>query len=53
LAGLKTVWIIHGRGTGTLRTAVRRWLKSHSAFSNFDYAPLAEGGDGATVVRLD
>ena len=53
LAGLKTVWIIHGRGTGTLRTAVRRWLKSHSAFSNFDYAPLAEGGDGATVVHLD
>jgi DNA mismatch repair protein MutS2 len=52
LAGMKTVWIIHGRGTGTLRTAVRRWLKSHPAFSNFDYAPLAEGGDGATVVRL-
>jgi len=53
LAGLKTVWVIHGRGTGTLRTAVRRWLKSHSTFNNFDYAPLAEGGDGATVVRLD
>lgn len=53
LAGLKNVWIIHGRGTGALRTAVRRWLKSHSAFSNFDYAPIAEGGDGATVVHLD
>jgi DNA mismatch repair protein MutS2 len=53
LAGLKNVWIIHGRGTGALRTAIRRWLKSHSQYSNFDYAPIAEGGDGATVVHLD
>ena len=53
LAGLKNIWIIHGRGTGALRTAIRRWLKAHSQYSNFDYAPIAEGGDGATVVHLD
>jgi DNA mismatch repair protein MutS2 len=53
LAGLKNVWIIHGRGTGALRTAIRRWLKAHSQYANFEYAPLAEGGDGATVVHLD
>ncbi|MEO6906589.1 MAG: Smr/MutS family protein, partial [Abditibacteriaceae bacterium] len=53
LAGLKTVWIIHGRGTGALRTAIRCWLKAHSQYSNFEYAPIAEGGDGATVVHLD
>lgn len=53
LAGLKNVWIIHGRGTGALRTAIRRWLKAHSQYKNYEYAPIAEGGDGATVVHLD
>jgi len=52
LAGLKTVWIVHGRGTGTLRKSVHQWLKSHHAVQKFGLAPLAEGGEGATVAHL-
>ncbi len=52
LAGLPTVRVIHGKGTGTLRQAVREELKSHPLVISFRRAGLEEGGDGATIVEL-
>lgn len=52
LAGLPTVRVIHGKGTGTLRQAVREELKSHPLVKSFRRARLEEGGDGATIVEL-
>lgn len=52
MAGLNEVRIIHGKGTGTLRLAVRRVLKAHPLVKNFRDGNRFEGSTGATVVRL-
>jgi DNA mismatch repair protein MutS2 len=52
MAEVDHVRIVHGRGTGALRTAIHRWLKSHRAAREFYLAPPQEGGDGATIVNL-
>ena len=53
LRGDDTVFIVHGHGTGALRTAVREHLTGHPAVSTFRPGEKGEGGDGATVVSLD
>jgi len=52
VAGLPWVRIIHGKGTGRLRSAVRKELKSHSQVEEFERGDLNEGGDGVTVVSF-
>ena len=49
---MSLVRIIHGRGTGALREAIRDRLGEHPLVSDFAPADPANGGDGATVVRL-
>jgi DNA mismatch repair protein MutS2 len=49
---LERVTIVHGRGTGALRAAVRDELRVHPMVAGFESAGPAEGGDGATVVEL-
>jgi len=44
--------IIHGIGTGTVRSIVRDFLTKHPLVKSFRTAERDEGGDGATVVRL-
>ena len=51
-SGLKSVRIIHGKGTGALRAAVHEMLRGHPLVGRFHTAPAREGGDGATVVEL-
>ena len=46
------VRLVHGKGTGTLRQAVRRHLASHQLVKDYRPALPFEGGDGATVVEL-
>jgi len=52
MASLPWVRVIHGKGTGKLRREVRRYLGTHPLVSSHEIAPLNEGGEGATVVRL-
>lgn len=52
LAGLLRVRIIHGKGTGALRTAIHDLLQDHAQVSDFQLAALNEGGAGATIVTL-
>lgn len=49
---ISPVRILHGKGTGTLRDAVRNYLKSDSAVSRFEDAVPYEGGHGVTVAHL-
>lgn len=51
-AGLEQVRVIHGKGTGALRQAVREYLRTHPLVASYRSAEPAEGGDGVTVVRL-
>jgi DNA mismatch repair protein MutS2 len=52
LSGIGTVTIIHGKGTGLLRTAVRQRLKSMKCVKEFRSGLYGEGEDGVTVVTL-
>ena len=44
--------IIHGFGTGTVRSIVRDFLASHPLVKSFRSGDRDEGGDGVTVVML-
>jgi DNA mismatch repair protein MutS2 len=52
-ANLPSVRIIHGKGTGALRQAVRRQLSSHPAVSRSETGGHGEGGDGVTIAYLN
>lgn len=52
MAGLALVRILHGKGTGALRSAVRQQLSHHPLVKSFNSAAPQEGGDGVTVVNL-
>ena len=52
LARLPFVRIIHGKGTGVLRDAVRVLLRGHPAVGEFRGGDAGEGGDGVTVAKL-
>lgn len=52
LAGLNTVTIIHGIGTGAIRNGVQQYLKRNRHVKSFGYAPANQGGTGATIVHL-
>jgi DNA mismatch repair protein MutS2 len=52
LAGRDAIFVIHGHGTGALRTAVRSHLASHKAIDKFRPGEQSEGGDGVTVAFL-
>ena len=51
-AGLAELRIVHGKGTGTLRRAVREMLSKHALVRAHASAPPRQGGDGVTVVEL-
>jgi len=52
MAHLPSVRIIHGFGTGTVRTIVRDYLKGNRLVSSFRPGEQSEGGDGVTVAEL-
>jgi len=51
-AGLYQVSIIHGKGTGALRDAVRNYLSRHPLVKGIRRGGKDEGGEGVTIVEL-
>ena len=49
---LRTVSIIHGKGTGILRAGIHKHLKTHAAVKEFRLGRYGEGEDGVTIVTL-
>jgi DNA mismatch repair protein MutS2 len=52
VAGYERVRIVHGKGTGALRAAVRAALAQHPLVREVASAGRSEGGEGATIVTL-
>ncbi len=51
-ASLPFVRIIHGKGTGALRRAIRNAIKGNPLVKSFETGQDGEGGDGVTVIKL-
>ncbi|MFW5981043.1 MAG: endonuclease MutS2 [bacterium] len=52
LAGLKQVELIHGKGTGALREAVKEIVKTHQHVDSYRLGRQEEGGTGVTIVEV-
>ncbi|MBN1954017.1 MAG: endonuclease MutS2 [Anaerolineae bacterium] len=52
LRGLPWLHIVHGKGTGALRHAVRDFLRTHPLVSTYRPGDEGEGGEGVTVAML-
>lgn len=52
LSGIPTVSVIHGKGTGVLRSAVHSYLKRHSSIKSFRLGVFGEGESGVTIIEL-
>lgn len=52
LAGLNQVRLIHGKGTGTLREALKDYLQQHPLVKSYRLGGAGEGGSGVTIVYI-
>lgn len=52
MSGLTQITIIHGKGTGVLRAAVHKFLKSHKSVKNFRLGTYGEGETGVTIAEI-
>lgn len=52
IAGLRQIYVIHGKGTGTLRRTLTDYLKNHREVESYRLGDWNEGGAGVTIVRL-
>ncbi len=48
----KEVEILHGKGTGALKSTVHKLLREHEFVAEFHFAKIEVGGEGITVVKL-
>jgi DNA mismatch repair protein MutS2 len=52
LGNLTLVYIIHGKGTGILRTGMQEYLRKHKHVKSYRLGNYGEGGNGVTVAEL-
>ena len=52
LANLSPVYIIHGHGTGALKSAVREFISTSPYVAKYRVGEDAEGGDGVSVIDI-
>ena len=52
LSGLNSIRIVHGKGTGALRTGIQKFLKTHPHVKSFRVGSFGEGEMGVTIVEL-
>ena len=53
LANLSPVYIIHGHGTGALKSAVKDFVSTSPYVSKYRTGEDAEGGDGVCVIDIN
>ena len=53
LANLGQVYIIHGKGTGILRSGIQDYLRKHRHIKSYRLGNYGEGGNGVTVAELE
>lgn len=53
LGGIETITIIHGKGTGALRSAVHQFLKANKNVKSYRLGAYGEGEAGVTVAVLE
>ena len=53
LGRLQTVRIIHGKGTGVLRSAVQQYLKGNNFIKSYRLGVYGEGEDGVTIAEFE
>jgi DNA mismatch repair protein MutS2 len=51
-AGVPRLRVVHGKGTGKMRNAVRQMLTKHPLVKGFQFAEPSDGGEGVTVVDM-
>jgi DNA mismatch repair protein MutS2 len=52
LSNLGQVYVIHGKGTGALRTGIQEFLRRHKHVKSYRLGQFGEGGAGVTVAEL-
>lgn len=52
MSNFNQVFIIHGKGTGVLRTGIQDYLRRHKHVKSYRLGNYGEGGNGVTVVEL-
>ena len=49
---MDTISIIHGKGTGALRTGIHEYLRRHSRVKKYRLGEFGEGDAGVTIAEL-
>ncbi len=52
IAGLNSIRIVHGKGSGKLRAQIHEYLRKHPSISSFDLAEYGQGDAGVTIANL-
>lgn len=52
LVNLNPIYIIHGHGTGALKSAIQEFLSTSPYVAKYRFGESAEGGDGVSVVDV-
>ena len=52
MSGLGQITIIHGKGTGALRTAIHAHLRTHPSVKSYRLGTFGEGESGVTIVDI-
>lgn len=52
MSGISLITIIHGKGTGALRSAIHEFLRTHPSVESFRLGVYGEGESGVTVVEI-
>ena len=52
MSNTHTLTVIHGKGTGVLRTEIQKFLRHHKSVARFRLGTFGEGESGVTIVEL-